>query len=90
MKKDNEIQALKAMLGDTVTEAQIDAMLAAQEAIVDGSAVGTVVRDKDSGKVAHRVMVNGIAQWRVSGADGEQYNDLQPTLPWDVIYDVER
>jgi hypothetical protein len=89
MSKDSEIQAMKALLGDDITEAQIDAVLAAQKALADGDPVGTVRRDPDSGKVAHRVTAHGVAQWRVSEPDGDTYSDLQPTLPWPAIYDVD-
>lgn len=86
--RDKAIAGIKAMLGDDVTEAQIDAVLAAQQAVAEGEPVGTVMREEDSGKIAHRVNDNGVVQWRVTGPDGECYNDLQPTLPWQVIYAV--
>lgn len=87
--KDTAIQSLKAILGDDITEAQIDAVLAAQKALADGDPVGTVRKCSESGKVAHRVSVNGIVQWRVTCPHGDAYNDLQPTLPWPVIHAVE-
>lgn len=87
-RKDTGIQALKALLGDEVTEAQIDAVLAAQQALAEGDPVGTVRKDDETGKVAHRVNVNGIVQWRVTCPQGDAYSDLQPTLPWPVIHAV--
>lgn len=85
MDKDSAIQALKAHVGDDITEAQIDAVLAAQRAIADGDPVGTVRKDPDTGKVAHRVTVHGVTQWRITDPHGDQYNDLQPTLPWPAL-----
>lgn len=80
------VQAIAAHLGDTVTTDQVAEVLAALNAVQDGDAVGVVRRDPDTGKVAHRVLSNGVAQWRVSGPDGEQYNDLQ-AVAWPVIFD---
>jgi hypothetical protein len=88
-KRDKEIAGIQAMLGDDVSAAQIDAVLAAQAALVEGDPVGTVRREEDSGMVAHRVNDGGVVQWRVTGPDGECFNDLQTTLPWPVIYAVE-
>lgn len=88
MDKDQTIAQLKAVLGDEVTEAQIDAVLAAQVTLTEGDPVGTIRRDKESGKVAHRVKDGLVVQWRVSGPDGEVYNDLQPTLPWEILHAV--
>lgn len=87
--KDRQIQALKAILGDDLSEAQIDAVLAAQEAVAEGDPVGTIRKDDESGKVAHRVSVLGVVQWRVTCPHGDAYNDLQPTLPWKLIHAVE-
>lgn len=81
------VQAIAAHLGDTVTADQVSEVLAALNAVRDGDPAGMVRRDPVTGKVAHRVTANGVAQWRVSAPDGEQYNDLQATLQWPPIFD---
>lgn len=81
------VQAIAAHLGDTVTADQVSNVLAALDAVREGDPVGVVRRETATGKVAHRVTANGVAQWRVSAPDGEQYNDLQPTLEWPIIFD---
>jgi len=65
---------------------QVTSVLAAAEAVRQGDPVGMIRRDADTGQVAVRVLSYGVAQWRVSGLDGEQYNDLQPTLPWPAVF----
>ena len=82
----NVIQAIKAQLGDTATEEQIDKVLAALQTHQEGDPVGTVRRDDETGKVAHRISDTGVVMWRVSGPDGEQYNDTQSTLTWPVLW----
>lgn len=84
---DQKVQALKKVLGDDITEEQIAAVLAASELHATGDPVGTVLRSEE-GLVAHRVNQDGVVQWRVTGPDGDLYNDLQPTLPWKVIHAV--
>lgn len=74
---------------DGLSPEQVHTVLAALVTIKEGDPVGTVRRDTDTGKVAHRVLSYGVAQWRISGPDGEQYNDLQPTLAWPTIYSPE-
>lgn len=64
---------------------QVAAVLSAYRAILDGDPVGTVRRNPDTGELAVRVNHNGLHLWRVSHPQGEQYNDLQPTLPWPTI-----
>ncbi|AAD17592.1 hypothetical protein TM4_24 [Mycobacterium phage TM4] len=82
------VQAVKQRLGEELSEEQVHAVLAAWNSVrAQGDPVGMVRRDEESGKVAHRVVVEAVEQWRVSGADGDQYNDLQPTLPWPVLFD---
>ena len=88
MPKKDTVQAISKIVGDDLTEAQIEAVLNARDHVTEGDPIGMVLRDEATGKVAHRVDVNGVQQWRVSGPDGELYNDLQPTLDWTVIYDV--
>ena len=66
-----------------LTAAQVGAVLAAREAILDGDPVGTIKRGPD-GEIAVRVNDNGLHLWRVTVPDGTLYNDLQPSLPWPV------
>ncbi|AGK87234.1 minor tail protein [Mycobacterium phage BuzzBuzz] len=80
------VQTISEHLGDQVSTEQVANVIAALNSVQAGEAVGTVRREPETGKVAHRVKAHGVAQWRVSGPDGEQYNDLQPTLDWDLIY----
>ncbi|AFN37723.1 hypothetical protein FGG44_gp28 [Mycobacterium phage MacnCheese] len=87
---DNTEQVVKVIsqhLGTDVTDEQVANVLAAWNAVKAGDPVGMVRRDADTGKVAHRVEFQGVAQWRVSAIGGDQYNDLQPTLPWAVLFD---
>jgi hypothetical protein len=86
MADDSLIQAIKSQIGDGASEEQIDNVLAALQNVQEGDPVGTVRRE-DTGRVAHRVDSTGVVMWRVSGPDGEQYNDMQPTLTWPVIYE---
>jgi hypothetical protein len=78
------LERVAKVVGD-VTAEQVGAIMAAYWAIFDGDPVGTIRRDPDTGAVAVRVEDNGMNLWRVNGPDGEQYNDLQPTLPWPVL-----
>lgn len=71
-----------------MTAEQVQAVLTAWNAVRQGDPLGTVRRDDDTGKLAHRVAVDGVHLWRVTGPDGEQYNDMAPTLPWPAIYEV--
>ncbi|ASR84778.1 minor tail protein [Mycobacterium phage Hurricane] len=87
---DNTDQVVKAIaqhLGPDVTDEQVANVLAAWNNVKAGDPVGMVRRDPDSGRVAHRVEVVGVQQWRVSAPGGDQYSDMQPTLPWPVLFD---
>ncbi|ASR85528.1 minor tail protein [Mycobacterium phage Krueger] len=81
------VKVISQHLGDQATDEQVAAILAAWNNVKGGDPVGMVRRDPETGKVAHRVDALGVQQWRVSGPDGEQYNDLQGTLPWPVLHD---
>ena len=88
----NVIQAIKSQLGEAATEEQIDNVLAALRNIQEGDPVGMIRHDAKEGKLAHRVSVIGLTgetlvMWRVSDTDGDQYNDMQPTLTWPVLYE---
>lgn len=82
------IAAIETQLGGELTTGQVRSVLSALNAIREGDPVGKVVRDPQTGMIAHRVSHLGVDQWRMSGPDGIQQNDLQPTLPgWDVLYE---
>ncbi|AHY26848.1 minor tail protein [Mycobacterium phage ZoeJ] len=81
------VEAIAQHLGDDMSAEQVANVLAAWNNVRGGDPVGMVRRDEDTGKVAHRVEAHGVQQWRVSSPDGELYNDLQPTLPWPVLFD---
>lgn len=81
------VNAVASHISDLTTE-QVHTVLSALETVRDGDPVGTVRRDPQTGVVAHRVMSNGVSLWRVSGIDGATYNDLQPSLPWPVIFEA--
>jgi hypothetical protein len=71
---------------EPITAAQVAAVLAAREAILDGDPVGTI-RQGPAGEIAVRVNDNGLHLWRVNCPDGSQYNDLQPSMhaEWKII-----
>jgi hypothetical protein len=71
---------------EPLTMAQVAAVLAAREAILDGDPLGTI-RQGPAGEIAVRVNDNGLHLWRVTCQDGNQYNDLQPSMhaEWKVI-----
>jgi hypothetical protein len=81
------VEQISSHLGEGVTTEQVQTVLAAWNAVRQGAAVGTVLRDSVSGALAHRVEANGVQMWRCTGVDGTQWNDMQPTLPWDVVFD---
>ncbi|ALF00458.1 minor tail protein [Mycobacterium phage BoostSeason] len=81
------VAAITQHLGEDMSAEQVANVLAAWNNVRGGDPVGMVRRDEDTGKIAHRVNAHGVQQWRVSAPDGEQYNDLQPTLPWPVLFD---
>jgi hypothetical protein len=82
---DDTIAAIAKLLGEDVSKEQIGQVLSAWNNTLGGDPVGTLRRDPESGGVAHRVDADGVHLWRVSFPDGNQYNDLQPTLPWPQI-----
>lgn len=71
-----------------LTDAQVQAVLAAWNNVRAGDPVGTV-RRSTAGAVGHRVAVDGVHLWRVTEPGGSQYNDMQPTLSWPVLYQIE-
>lgn len=80
-------ELISSQLPDVDTT-QVAAVLQTWQAVLDGDPVGTVRRHAD-GRIAHRVSTDGIFLWRVTAPDGDQYNDMQPTLDWDAIFTPE-
>ena len=88
MTSNEVVAAIETHLGGDLTAGQVRNVLSALNAIREGEPVGKVLRDPQTGMVAHQVSYLGVNQWRMSGPDGEQHNDLQPSLPgWDVLHD---
>lgn len=71
-----------------MTDAQVQQVIEAWNAVRQGDPLGTIRRCPDTGAVAHRVSVDGIHMWRVTIPDGQAWNDLVPTLGWDCIHEV--
>jgi hypothetical protein len=76
---------------EPLTKAQVAAVLAAREAIIDGDPVGTI-RQGLEGEIAVRVNDQGVHIWRVTCPDGTIYNNLEPTMngDWKVIKQGEK
>ena len=81
----DQIATVASEAGEPLSSNQVAAVLAAYANILGGDPIGTVRRDPDSGAMAMRVNVDGLHLWRVAVPNGEQYNDLQPTLPWPIL-----
>lgn len=73
-----------------MTPEQVQQVIQAWNAVRTGDPVGTVRKCSETGNVAHRVSVDGIHMWRVTTPDGQQWNDMVPTLPWDCIVEVQQ
>lgn len=88
-RRDELIRTIKKQVGEELTEEQISQVLAVHSAVTYGDPLGMVRRDPESGRVAHRVeeQPSAIQMWRVTSPDGEQYNDMEATLNWPVLYD---
>jgi hypothetical protein len=82
------VDQISAHVGDGLTTEQVQAVLTAWNAVRQGDPVGTVLFDPVTKAIAHRVEVEGVQMWRCSAPDGGQWNDMQPTLAWDVLYSV--
>jgi hypothetical protein len=70
---------------EDLTAEQVATVLTAWNTVRGGDPVGTVRRDPSTGAIAHRISDGGVFKWRVSGPDGSVWNDMQPSLPWEVI-----
>lgn len=84
---DGVLQQIAQITGD-VTPEQVASVLVAWNNIHEGDPVGMVRRDPETGAIAMRADDNGVHVWRVNMPNGEQYNDMQPTLPWPVLYSL--
>jgi hypothetical protein len=58
----------------------VAAILAAYVNVMEGDPVGTLLKRPTDGAIAVRAVVDGLHIWRCSAPDGNQWNDLQPTL----------
>lgn len=69
-----------------VTEDKIRQVFACYESLLEGAAVGTVVKDPQTGAIAVRVAGDGLPRWQVTTVSGDQWTDMQPTLDgWETI-----
>lgn len=82
----SDVIASVAAFAPNLTEAQIAEALTAWNTSQSGAPVGTVLRDDDTGAIAHRIEKNGMPMWKVTTPGGPTYNDMRPTLPWTQIY----
>jgi len=79
------IAAITSQLPD-MSEGQVEQVLTTWRSVTTGEPVGTIRRGPN-GEVAHRVATDGVVLWRVTQTDGDQYNDMAPTLPeWELIF----
>jgi len=72
-----------------ITPEMVQQVMYAWNLIRQGDPPGTVRRSED-GTVAHRVVVDGVHLWRVSGVAGDLYSDTSPSLGWPIIFEVEQ
>jgi len=75
------VQRISEHIGDSITDEQVNNVLNALNHVRSGDPLGSIKLEAATGKVATRVDIDGVHQWRITGPDGVSYNDLQPTLP---------
>lgn len=69
-----------------VTEDTVRRVFASYDALCEGAAVGTVVKDPQTGAIAVRVAGDGVPRWQVTTVSGDQWVDMQPNLDgWETI-----
>ena len=78
-----QIAEVASEMDQPITAAQVGAVFAARQAILEGDALGTVMKGQD-GEIAVRVNDNGLHMWRVTCTDGTIYNNTEPKLPADI------
>lgn len=77
---------VQALVGDEVSEEQVNRVIVAYQAAHDGEPVGTVRINPVTNELAQRIDVDGVHKWRVLGVDGTLGFDTRPTLPdWDLV-----
>ena len=76
------VEAISQQLGPefAVTQEQIGLVLGAWNDVQQGAPLGTILRNPETGAIAHRVAQDGRNLWRVSAVNGERWDDLNPTL----------
>lgn len=67
-----------------LTQAQVAAVLAAHQAILEGDPVGTIKKGPGN-EIAVRVNDQGLHMWRVTCPDGTFYNNTEPSLPSEWV-----
>lgn len=80
-------QTVKAVTANCkVSAANVRAVFAALESVLEGAPVGTLCQDPETGAVALRVKEDGVLLWKVSAVNGAEWRDMQPTLEgWTVL-----
>ncbi len=79
------VSHVQSLVGDDVSEDQINRVIVAYQAVYAGAPVGTVMINPETGDVARRVAADGVHKWQVIGADGVSF-DTRPDLEgWDVV-----
>lgn len=70
---------------------QVSNVLASLNIVRSGPPIGTVMREPDTGTIAHRIADQGVFLWRCTAPDGGQWNDTQPTLSgiWETLFSPE-
>ena len=81
---DEFVARVNAMTPGEISPANIRTVLAAVNHATSGDPVGTVRLDAD-GKLAQRINLNGVDQWKITTAAGDTWYDLESTLAWPKI-----
>lgn len=83
--QDALVAAVSAQVPD-VTDEHVAMVLVAWNTIKNGSPLGTIVSDPDTGAIAVRVSDKGVHMWKVTAVDGGTWGDMEPVLKgWTVI-----
>ena len=86
-----ELEAIAKLASESgekhpLTANDVAVILQSYRQLHEGDEVGSLLRNPDTGALAHRVSENGLHLWRCSAPDGSQWNDTQPTLDgWEKI-----
>lgn len=84
------VEAISRHLGDGVdlTHEHITLVLQAWNDLREGAPLGAIIRDPQTGAIAHRVSDGGRHLWRVSSPSGDQWNDLSPMISgWEILHE---